>query len=121
MANFPTLTQGPNIEEYTEEQAFDPVIRSEFESGAHLTRPRFSATKKKWHIIYDNLTAADKSSLDTFQGTTVAYADSFTWANTEDGSNYTVVFGSPIKYKLNPVSPGAPKKTWKAEFDLIEA
>jgi hypothetical protein len=122
MSTFPNLTQGPNTTDWTEEAAFDPTLRSQFEGGQVLTRAHCTAVPKKWHLVYDHLTQADKDSLTTFEGQTVLFgADSFEWENTQDGVTYNVRFMAPIKFSINPRSPNYPADKWKAEFDLVEA
>lgn len=122
MADFPTLSQGPNVADFDESVAVDPTLRTEFENGYQLTRNRFTVVPKTWRLIFEHLTSADKTLLDTFEKTTVGYGgDEFDWENTEDGTTYTVKFAAPIKWRLNPLNPKVPLKRWRAEITLVEA
>ena len=122
MATFPTLTQGPNVDDFEQETAFDPTIRSQFENGVLLTRTRFTVVPKKWKLVFEYLTATDKSTLETFEKDTVGYGgSSFDWENTEDGVTYDMKFLGTIKWKLNLLDRRIPLKRWKAEMILIEA
>ena len=122
MATFPTITQGPNVEDFAQETAVDPTLRSQFENGYQLTRNRFTVVPKKWRLVFEYLTDADKSTLDTFEETTVGFGStSFDWENTEDGVTYDVRFAEPIKWNLNPLDSRIPLKRWRAEMILVEA
>lgn len=118
MSAFPTLSQKPDSSSFAESRAVDPTIRSNFESGAQHTRPRFTAVPKRWEIVYRDLSAADKASLDTFEHATVQYgATMFTWVNPVNGYTYTVRLGALIRFTVEPENP----VTWRAEVVLVEA
>ncbi len=122
MSDFPTLTQGPSVEEFEQETAVDPTLRSQFENGYQLSRNRFTVVPKKWKLVFRYLTAADKTALETFEETTVGYGGtSFNWENTEDGETYDVKFVEPIKWKFNPLDSRVPLRRWRAEMILVEA
>ena len=98
MANFPTLTINPEVP--LNENQEDPTIRSKFEGGYELTRPRFTRIRKAWTIKYRLLPAADKVLLDTFFNATVlGGADAFNWTNPITSVVYVVRFTEPPVFK----------------------
>ena len=122
MANFPILTQGPNVNDFEKEVAVDPTIRSQFENGYQLTRNRFTVVPKKWKLTFEYLTDTDKSTLETFEEDTAGFGGtSFDWENTEDGETYDVRFAEPVKWKFNPLDNRIPLRRWRAELTLVEA
>lgn len=116
---FPVLKRGPNAADFIEETPFDPTIRSEFESGAVLTRARFTSVPRKWNIILDDLNETDKVALDSFQRNSVRFgADAFSWENTQDEATYRVRFVAPIRFTIKPKDVRFPPTRWRAEFSL---
>jgi len=117
---FPALGRGPSAAHFVEETPFDPTIRNEFESGAILTRARFTSVPKKWSIVLEHLTNADKVTLDEFQREQVHFgADVFKWENGQDYETYRVRFASPIVFTIKPRNTKFEPKKWTAEFELI--
>ena len=107
MADFPTLSSKPDSENWTEEPAVDPTIRSEFENGAVQTRTRFTDVPKKWDLIYRDMSQADKDTLKAFEKTVGYGGDIFNWTNPQDTNTYEVRFAGPVKCKVEPVNPAA--------------
>ena len=50
---FPTLSRGVSFQNFSQGSAIDPTIRSEFEDGTVLTRPRFTTLKKSFTVSYN--------------------------------------------------------------------
>lgn len=122
MSTFPTLTQGPSADDFSQEAAVDPTIRTQFEDGYRLTRNRFTVVAKVWRLLFEHLTAGDKTALEDFEANSVGYGgSSFSWANTDDGVTYEVRFAEPIKWRLNLLDPRVPQKRYSAEVVLEEA
>lgn len=115
MPAFPSLSKKPSWPMSPDGEIEDSTIRSQFEGGYELTRPRFTRSRRNWGVRYVMLSVADKNMLQFFEQNTVrGGADSFTWTHPTTGTSYTVRFTGPIKYTLVP--PGK----HNAEFMLRE-
>lgn len=115
--NFPTLSRSPSMEGFKEEAAFDPTLRSEFESGKIQTRARCTSAPIKWSITYRYLPDADKETLQTFEKVDVRYgAASFNWTDPNDKEIHEVRFAKPISYALDNNQP----HKWCVQIELIE-
>ncbi len=117
MPSFPSLSKDPSWPMDPDGEIEDSTIRSPFEGGYELTRPRFTRDRRKWGVRYVMLSSSDASTLRTFEKTTVrGGADSFTWTHPTTSTSYTVRFAGPIRFTLVP--PGTGK--YNAEFTLRE-
>ncbi len=113
MANFPTLSIGPVFP--LREVPRDASLRSPFEAGYVQARPKFTRIPATWpDITYRNMTATDKSTLETFEKTTVKQTDAFSWTHPQTSTVYSVRFSGPVQYDL--VRPGI----WEFRFSLEE-
>ena len=112
---FPTLSAPPLVEPYEESAAQDPVIRSPKEAGYVQTRPRFTRVPKKWHLSYAGMSSSDRTSIKSWESTSVYGANSDTWTNPADSTQYTVRLAGPIRYKFS-----VSDSYWSFEFDLEE-
>jgi hypothetical protein len=118
MSDFPTLSQNPDAEIWREEPASDPTLRSEFEAGYQLTRAKFTVIPRTWSLVYRFLSNTEKTTLQTFERSTVNYgANSFNWTNPIDSQTYVVRFVEPIKFTLE----NNKLNEWQAELKLVEA
>lgn len=99
---FPTLSRGASFQNFNQDSAVDPTIRSEFENGVVLSRARFTNLKKKFSVGYNILTAADKTLLNSLQTSIKIGAATFFWTNPEDSVEYEVRLTSPIKFSVEP-------------------
>ena len=97
---FPTLSRSIAREGYTEKLAYDPSIKTQAEDGVVLVRARFTTTKKKFSIPYNNLTIADKTLLIAWQNTIMVGGDTVTWTNPVDSVIYTVRLDQPLEFSL---------------------
>ncbi len=114
---FPTLSRAANFRQFTDDLLDDPTIRSKMENGEVHTRPRFTATKQKWTVLYSYLTAADKALLKTLQDNVRVGADIFRWTNPTDDIEYDVRLAQPgMKFKLEPRHPDK----WEAMMTMVE-
>lgn len=97
MPNFPTLSRNPSfpLEEIVEEN----TIRSNFEAGYELTRPRFTRMRKTFSVKYELLTNTDKQLIDNFYVQMKGGSGSFTWTNPITAVNHTVRFAEPPKFE----------------------
>ncbi len=119
--NFPTLTQGPDITPFEGGALDDPTIRTSYESGARRSRNRQTVVPKIWMLQWSALTAADKSTLLTFESDSVGYGgDAFSWANTDDGSTYEATFSGPIRWSINMVDKRSSQKRYEMRAMLEE-
>jgi hypothetical protein len=64
MADFPTLTRAPQMNE--EETLEDATIRDSMENGAVYTRPRWPRMRRTWKVSYKACPVADRDALRTF-------------------------------------------------------
>ena len=101
MADYPTLTEKPDVEGFSEGVLSDPTLRSETESGTVVTRLRFTKAKKTWTFRYYQLSDANKVTLKTFEDSTAKYGSvSFNWINPVNSVTYVVRLLEPIEYRL---------------------
>lgn len=115
MAAFPTLTEGaltilaglPLVENRE-----DSVLSSGFEGGYVQTRQRFTRIRRKWQVVYNQLSSANKVLIDNFIDTVSGGADSFTWTNPQNSTAYTVRFSAP------PTFSYASYNRWSVNFTL---
>lgn len=91
---FPSLSRNPLVAGFSDGLAYDPTIRSRFDSGHVLTRDRHTVTKRRFTFSYNGLTDADKSALETFRST-VGGSGEITWTNPADSQSYTVRLDNP--------------------------
>ena len=98
MATFPILSKvNFNV---ADEAAFDGTLKSEFENGKRLTRPRFTGNApRKFEVNYKLLTKADYLALKEFEQSVKIGADSFIWYNPIEEKNFTVRLEKSIKFK----------------------
>jgi hypothetical protein len=113
MANFPTLSKTPVFP--LREGLRDMALRSPFEAGYVLARPRFTRIPRVWpEISYYGMTDSDQSTLFTFEQTTVKQTDSFNWTHPETSVVYVVRFLGPVDYEL------VDDDNWRLRFGLEE-
>ena len=115
---FPTLSVGPVT--VNPSPAYDPSIRSQSEDGKMISRRRFTGNKKKFDLIYNNLSAADKILLESMQETVGVGADTISWTNEDpnDSSTYTVRLSTEgILFDIKP----SDYNLHSARFTFIEA
>jgi len=117
MIHFPPLSRAVSLGGLSETKAADPTIRSRFESGAVLTRARFTKAKKAWEVIYNFLTAADKTMLLSFEDELNIGAATFNWVEPKSRKTYECRLAAPVKFKLEPRHPDL----WEAQLQIIEA
>ena len=113
---FPTLSVGVSFENFSQEVAYDPTIRSEMENGLVKTRTRFTVLDEKFSFGYHNLTAADKVLLETMQTTVHVGAGTIDWTNPDDSVLYEVRLTAPIKFTRTPNNTGF----WTARIEFVE-
>lgn len=119
---FPVLGRGPTALEFSEVAAFDPTLKSQFDNGSVITRPRFTSVPRIWNIAIDRLSQTDKDTLASFERNSVHYsAKDFRWENTQDGVTYRVRFANPIRYVIWARDSREAPNHWRAEFQLVEA
>jgi len=100
MATFPSLTND-FAEEVMEPTGDDPTIRSTFENGYPLRRPRFTTKIRKWTYTLRMVTEADKAALIAFERDTVNYGGaSFVWIHPLSSTSqaYNVNFSAPLDF-----------------------
>jgi len=112
---YPSLSKNPDAQNWKEEAAADPTIRTPHESGISGTRARFTTVPTKISYTYRNLSNTDKESLETFEQDTVNYgAESFTWTHFIKATSHTARFSRPIKYDLENTL----QNTWKVSVEV---
>jgi len=96
------LSRGASFQNFTQDNAIDSTIKSEFEDGTVLTRARFTRMRKTFNVGYNFLTAADKILLENLQTSVKIGANTFYWTNPSDSTEYEVRFTSPMKFQVEP-------------------
>lgn len=108
----------PNIQKPSYNLTEDPedaVIRSDFDAGYEITRPRFTRNRATFGLSWNAMKSADKATLATFYTTTTVNGSLyFTWTHPDDGVSHTVRFTGPPQYKLIAVN------LWSVELKLRE-
>jgi len=115
-ATFPQLSRKPSAQNFGETAAHDPTIRTDFGSGARLSRAEFTRVSKQWSVTYRCLTATDKVLLEALQAEVKVGADSFYWTHPTEQTTYEVRLTAPIVWRMEPKRPGS----WQATFTLEE-
>jgi hypothetical protein len=100
MATFPTLSVSPEIDSWEDEVSYNPTIRSEYEGGYILTRPRFTRIIRKWNVVYKGISDTEMQQVKDFENSIYVGSDAFEWLNPVDNVIYTVRLLEPIKYKM---------------------
>lgn len=111
MANFPTLTVVPNTS--SQQVTLDDLAVDRASNGTPRVRAFYTAPKKKFVLVFEGATAADKASVEAFYTTNRLLAISYTWPG--DGSAYTCYFGAPIQYQPLPAL------YWRITVELLQA
>lgn len=108
--NFPALSHGP---EYPlKESRVDQALKSESEKGYVLARPRFTRTRKRFHVTYNVLEQEDKDALESFVETVKGDTGIFTWTHPQSGATYNVRFSKTPEFELWTM------RLWKTELEL---
>lgn len=112
------MTAWPSIQKPSydlSEKPEDTVIRSEFDAGYEITRPRFTRNRATFGLSWNAMKAADKTALDVFYKTTTVNGSLyFTWTHPDDGASHTVRFTGPPEYSLIAVG------LWRVSVTLRE-
>ena len=117
MADWPILVKGKIQLPIPEQSDSDPTIRSRKEDGSVTTRLRFPAVPKRWEFELRVLSEADKTTLKTFQHTTVSYgAGVFNWTNPMDNTIYVVRLGAPFVFTHDETGD-----QYRTKVTLVEA
>ena len=119
MPDYPTLSNHGDIASFIEQPLIDPTIRNPKESGAVLTRARFTAVAKMWSYTLRALTDADKALLESLESSVAYGASTFNWTRPGNvgGGTYVVRFGKPLLFSVDRGVPGR----WRCPIVLIEA
>lgn len=116
MSDFPTLSSTPLVAGYQQGRALDSTVRSTKEGGYVQTRPRFTRSPRKFHLVYGDLSNTDQAALESHEDGQKMGADSFSWTNPQTSVTYTVRYGEGgIKFGINEET-----QLNTAEFDLEE-
>jgi len=104
---FPTfsLSRTPTPSSWKEEVLVDPTIRSVFESGAVLSRARFSSLLYRVSFTYNWLTQADKDLIVDFEQHVKVGASTFDFRNPITNEDWEMRLLVPIKYAVEPQYP----------------
>lgn len=109
MANYPTSLA---IDGTTKEEWFDERSISRSRSGSVKARVLQSTKKRGWRVVHKYLSAAQKTTFQTFYDTNRALT--FTFALL--GNNYTVIFGDEKSISWEPQKGGQ----WNLVVLLLE-
>ena len=114
---FPTseLSRTPTPSSWKEELLVDPTIRSTFESGAVLTRARYTIVPRKLSFTYNMLTQRDKDLIIDFERHVNVGADKFEFRNPITNEDWEVRLLSPVKISVESRMP----TRYQAELELF--
>jgi hypothetical protein len=99
---FPTLSIGASFQNFGQDSATDPTLKSQFENGVVISRSRFTQLKKSFSVGYNLITKADKTLLENLQSSIKIGAATFFWTNPDDNTEYEVRLMSPMKFAVEP-------------------
>jgi hypothetical protein len=100
MTDWPTLTSKPLIAGYSV-YTNDPTLRSQTHDGLDLARPGCEELVHFVEFSLRKISSADKSTLDTFQNTTIKIgAYPFNFTETIGNVTYVVRLQEQIKFEL---------------------
>lgn len=119
MADFPTLSVGAARSNFIRTKAYDPTLRSEFKSGAHLTRAQYTSAKSKWEFDLRNLSDADVSLLEAFQETVSYGGNAFDW--TPDAPSGASEVSVKFMDVLSFTNEEEESDLWRCHITLVEA
>jgi hypothetical protein len=92
VAAYPSLAQWTGSkDEWTDDIVLDRAV-----SGGVKARAFFTAKKRRFTLKH-RLTAADRTTLETFYNANRLLAVTLTWAG--DGNNYTCLFEQPPRFE----------------------
>lgn len=111
MAAYPALTEGPSYE--SKEETLDDLEIDRATNGAPRGRALYTAAKKKFTVVHERCSNADKATMTSFYGTNRLLTITFVWA--ADGLTYNCIFGKPCP-QYDPMV-GA---RWKITTTLLE-
>lgn len=118
MADFPTLSIPPVYPLKEKWGDDDQTIRPKTEAGYVITSSKYSRNRKVFTVTYENLSAADKTALDSFLDTVNGLTDYFTWVHPASGISYTVRFDTIPEFNLT-MYEGA-SYYYSTEFVFVE-
>lgn len=90
--DWPNVQLPSSLEETTE----DPAIRSEAESGAVKTRPRYTRIRRGWQLGWANMRGADYRLLRVFFEQARGGTLDFGWRHPRENAIFRVRFEGPI-------------------------
>jgi hypothetical protein len=100
MTDWPTLSRAPQIEGYRV-YGNDPTERSESQDGLQLDRPGCAELVTYIDFNLRHVSTADKTTLDTFQNTTVQIgAYPFNFTETVEDVTYVVRLRQRMEWEL---------------------
>lgn len=114
---WPTLATPVWWEDFEEDILEDPTVRTMLADGRPLARSGPTPVLSVYRYVLRMLSAADKTSLQTFQNTTVQVGgETFTWTDPRTGgSSHTVRLREPMKF-LQDRAPD----TYRTIVSLVE-
>jgi hypothetical protein len=113
---FPVLTVQPSVD--LDEEYEDARIKSSFENGSELMRPKYTKNRRTFTTRYDLLPNVDKESLASFYEADLEYGTyTFTWVHPKTSVAYGVRFVDPLKFTyIYDTDDGY----WKTEIKVRE-
>lgn len=96
MDAFPTLSYNPSLS--SDEETLDDVQVDRASNGAARARAFYTGPKKKFSIVFEDLSAGDKATVHAFYLAHRLLTFTFTWA--ADGVTYTCIFSVAPKYQV---------------------
>ncbi len=103
MADFPTLTgKGavPVVNNYLDEFATDPTIRTPKDAGYVQTRAKFTSIQRKYRIVYRGINLSDKNLIYNFEkDTVVGGSEAFNFNLPTGGGTLSVRFAGKVSFR----------------------
>lgn len=94
-----TDDQLPSLEDWDEEKAFDPTIRSRAYTGVVKTRPMCNRVPRKFTVVYPAVRISEKNTIAAFEDQIMVGSTIFQYSNPDENVSYDVRLLDPINYK----------------------
>jgi len=109
MATWPNIENPSSLNERT----VKAQIKSDFEAGYVQSRTKWTRSRKIFELSWDNMDAADKSTLEDFFENNIG--GTFTWTHPLTSTSYTV------RFKENELrARHVPVNFWRVDVALEE-
>ncbi len=92
------------------------TLRTEFESGRMQTRSKWASPRRRWHLVFRNITKTEAQAIIDFFNARKGRYERFYWTCPLDNAQYTVRFDNDaLTWRVS-----APPYYGELECDFIE-